>query len=208
MITLYDYYRSTASYRVRIVMALKSIPHALCGVHLVKEGGQQHSPTFRQKNPQGRVPCLDDNGFVISQSLAIIDYLEKKYPNPPLYTMDDCYDAHINAIAQIVTCDVHPLNNLSVLQYLEKEVGCSKSQKMQWYHHWVHEGFSAIEAMLEPGGNYCIANQLTLADVCLVPQVYNANRFDVDMAPYPKIRRINRHCLSLPVFDAAKPVAV
>ncbi len=205
MMTLYDYCRSTASYRVRIVLQLKGIPYTKKEVHLVNGGGEQHMSAYHAINPQQRVPSLDDNGFVVTQSLAIIDYLEKKYPEPCLYTRDLHMDAKVNSIAQIVACDIHPLNNLSVLQYLKGEQYCDDYQKTAWYHHWVHQGFSAIEAMLDQGSDYCVGNQLTLADVCLVPQVYNANRFGVDMSAYPRISAINDYCLSLEVFSLVSP---
>lgn len=203
--TLYDYFRSSASYRVRIGLNLKQLAFEVRSVHLIKDGGEQHSPSYQKLNPQKRVPTLVDEGCVITQSMSILAYLEKKYPSPSLYTSDVQLDAKIDTIANIIACDVHPLNNLSVLQYLTNTLQASDNDKTQWYHHWIHEGFSAIETMLQPGSNYCVAGQVTLADICLIPQVYNAHRFDVDMSTYPTISRINAHCLTLPAFAESTP---
>lgn len=205
MIKLYDYFRSTASYRVRIALHLKGIAYEAVEVHLVDAGGQQHSDGYVAINPQRRVPCLVDGDVVISQSLAIIDYLEDKYPEVSVYCSAVEVNARIRMIAQTIACDIHPLNNLSVLQYLKDTLECSDQQKLDWYHHWLALGFTAIEAWIDSKHDFCVGDCPSLADICLVPQVYNANRFDFDMAPYPNIRRVNQHCLAHKAFKQSAP---
>lgn len=203
---LYDYFRSSASYRVRIALNLKGIEAELLPVDL-KEGAQK-SADYAAINPQQRVPTLElDDGTRLYQSLAIIDYLEETYPTPALLPENTIERAHCRALAQLIVQDIHPLNNLSVLQYLVGTVGVDENTKLAWYHHWIHTGFRAFEARLEELGSniFCIGNRLTLADICLIPQVYNANRFDVDLTAYPRIRAINAHCLSLESFAKAAP---
>lgn len=207
---LYTYFRSTAAYRVRIALNLKKVEADQKVVNLVKDGGQQHAPSYRRLNPQGRVPTLVDGGMPIMQSQAIIEYLEELHPNPPLLPEDLKDRAWIRSIVDLVACDIHPLNNLSVLQYLQKEMGADEEAKMKWYRHWIAEGFSALEEMLANDarvGSYCYGNKVTMADIFIVAQVYNANRFECDMSSYPVISEINENCLKLDAFKQAAPEA-
>ncbi len=205
---LYTYFRSTAAYRVRIALNLKGLQADYRYVHLMKDGGQQRQPAYRTVNPQGLVPALEDNGQVLTQSLAILEYLEETHPQPPLLPKDALGRARVRALAQIVVSDIHPLNNLRVLKYLEKELAADESARKQWYYHWVAEGFTAIEELLSGNpatGTFCHGGQPTLADICLVPQVFNAKRFSVDLSPYPTIQRIDSRCLTLKAFSDAAP---
>lgn len=207
-LTLHDYWRSSAGYRVRIALHLKGLRHQRMPVHLVRDGGQQHGAAFREINPQQLVPALVDGQRVIRQSLAIIEYLDEIHPDPPLLPTTPRDRAHVRGLAQLVACDVHPINNLRVMQYLERELGVGAEARDAWTRHWIQEGFAAFEAILAGDaatGAFCHGDTPTLADLCLVPQVYNANRFGLDLAPYPTIRAINERCLALPAFDAARP---
>lgn len=203
---LYDYFRSTAAYRVRIALNYKKLRYDLEEIHLVNDGGEQHQVPYRDINPQGRVPTLLDGDDVLTQSLAIIEYLEEVHPQPALLPTDAMLRAKIRAFANAIACDIHPLNNLSVLQYLKNTLNVSDEQKNAWYAHWIEIGFAALEkGLVNSAGKYCFGNQLTLADLCLIPQVYNANRFAVPLDNYPTILRINENCLAMPAFDQAKP---
>ena len=203
---LYTYFRSSAAYRVRIALNLKGLGREDAYIHL-REGAQR-SADYLKLNPQGLLPTLVDGEVVAGQSLAILDYLEETYPEPPLLPGDAAGRARVRQLALIVGCDIHPLNNLKVLQYLGRELGLEEAERNRWYHHWVNEGFTAIEALLRESaatGEFCHGDTPGLADVCLVPQVYNANRFEVDLAAYPTILRINQACLSLDPFAQAAP---
>ncbi|MFZ9034759.1 MAG: maleylacetoacetate isomerase [Francisellaceae bacterium] len=203
---LYDYFRSSASYRVRIALALKNIDYEKKEIHLVKDNGQQFSEAYVAKNIFSRVPSLEVDGVVITQSLAIIDYLEKMHPKPSLYTGDAKTDAEILAFAQLIACDIHPLNNISVLNYLKNEFEISDEGRQRWYVHWLENGFKALESMLKKSaGAYCFGDQITLADVCLIPQVYNAKRFNVPLDNYPTIVKINEQALKHKAFYQASP---
>jgi maleylacetoacetate isomerase len=208
-LTLHDYWRSSACYRVRIALNLKGLAYEQKPVHLARDGGEQHSAAYRGLNPQESVPVLADGDRVIRQSLAIIEYLDETYVDPPALLPATARDrANVRALALLVACDIHPLNNLRVMQFLERDYGVAQCAREQWSRHWMEEGFRAFESILAQDaatGAYCHGDTPTLADACLVPQVYNANRFGVDMAPYPTIARINAQCLSLPAFDAARP---
>ncbi len=202
---LFTYFRSTASYRVRLVMAYKGISSTPHYVNL-RTNEQHHD--YKQINPYGLVPALTTKQGIIFQSLSIIEYLETFHPTPPLWLNDPFQQAQAMAIAQSICCDVHPLNNLRVLQYLTTTLNITEEQKNAWYHHWVHEGFKPLEKQLEENsGKFCIQNHLSIADMCLIPQVYNANRFGVDMSPYPNIQRINETVLELEWTKAATPEA-
>ena len=208
MIKLYDYFRSTASYRVRIALNWKELPHELIEVHLVKEGGQQKKPDYLSQNPQGLVPALIDGDMTLTQSLAILEYLEEQYPTSSLLPENSTDKALVRSIAQIIACDIHPLNNLRVLKYLAETLEQTDETKTTWYHHWIQQGFDAIEALLakhQSNPNFCIGEQVSIADVCLIPQIYNANRFECDLSAYPRIMNINNYCLTLPAFDKASP---
>ena len=202
---LYTYFRSSAAYRVRIALNLKGLPYDMAAIHLTKDGGQQRKPDFVAVNPQMRVPALElSSGDVIPQSLAIIEYLDEIHPDPALLPADALARAHVRAISQIVACDIHPLNNLIVLQYLKRVMKHEQAEIDAWYHHWVIEGFKAIEAMISPGPYACGA-QVSLADVCLVAQVFNARRLKVPLDAFPKIVAADAACLKLAAFDKARP---
>lgn len=202
---LYTYFRSSAAYRVRIALNLKGLPYEMAAVHLTKEGGQQHRPEFHKVNPQERVPALAlSTGEVLTQSLAIIEYLDDIHPEPALLPADALERAKVRALAQIVACDIHPLNNLIALQYLKRVLKHEQAEIDAWYHHWVIEGFKAIEAMMTPGP-YACGSHVTLADVCLIPQVFNARRLKVPLEAFPKIVAVEAACLKLPAFDKARP---
>jgi maleylacetoacetate isomerase len=202
---LYTYFRSSAAYRVRIALNLKGLPYHAVPVHLTKDGGQQRRPDFVALNPQMRVPALVlDSGDVLTQSLAIIDYLDEAHPKPPLLPPDPLARAKVRAIAQMVACDIHPLNNLVALQYLKRSLKQEQPEIDAWYHHWVTEGFKAIEAMISPGP-YAFGAQVTLADLCLVPQVFNARRLKVPLDAFTKIVAADAACLKLAAFDKARP---
>jgi maleylpyruvate isomerase len=201
---LYDYWRSSAAYRVRIALNFKQLAYEQVAVDL--RAGAQRAPEFLALNPQGLVPVLDDDGAVLSQSLPILNYLEERYPERSLLPKDLPGRALSRGIAVAIACEIHPLNNLRVLQYLEHELGLAKDVRRRWYHHWIAEGLGPIEAMLARGaGEFCVADAPSLADVCLVPQVYNARRYDCDLAPYPTIRRIDERCRALEPFARAAP---
>jgi maleylacetoacetate isomerase len=202
---LYTYFRSSAAYRVRIALNLKGLPYEMKSIHLTKDGGQQRKPDFAAINPLLRVPALAlSSGDVLTQSLAIIEYLDEIQPEPPLLPADALARARVRAIAQIVACDIHPLNNLVALQYLKNQLKHEQSDVDAWYHFWVTQGFRAIEATINPGPYACGAN-VTLADICLVPQVFNARRFKVPLDAFPKIASVEAACQKLPAFDKARP---
>lgn len=205
---LYTYFRSSAAYRVRIALNLKGLKADYRYVHLVKDGGQQHQPEYLAVNPQGLVPTLVDKGHVLTQSLAIIEYLDETHPQPPLLPKDALGRARVRALAQVVACDIHPVNNQRILKYLEKEFRADEAARNAWYRHWIVEGFNALDKMLDGSpatGRFCHGDQPTLADVCLVPQVFNARRFRIDLGSFPAIERINDACLALQAFADAVP---
>ena len=201
---LYGYWRSSAAYRVRIALNLKGVAYESVPVDL--RVGAQRAPEFLALNPQGIVPCLQDGATTLTQSLAIIEYLEETRPEPPLLPADPVARARVRAIALAVACEMHPLNNLKVLQYLEREMGVDEEGRRRWYHHWIAEGFGPLEQVLAgTAGAFAFGDRPTLADVFLVPQVANAHRYRCDMAPDPTLRRVNERCLELPAFAAAAP---
>ncbi len=205
---LHGYFRSSAAYRVRIAMNLKGLEAERRSVHLRRD--EQRAPGFLAVNPQGLVPVLVlDDGTALTQSLAIIEYLEEKHPSPPLLPQGAEDRAFVRAIALAIACDIHPLNNTRVLKYLERVWGIDEPKRNEWYRHWIDEGFAAIEPQLasRAGGRFSLGDTPTLADVCLVPQVANAGRLKIPMDPYPRIRAINEACLALPAFDRAQPAA-
>lgn len=203
---LYSYWRSTAAYRVRIALNIKQLDCEIVSVHLVKDGGEQLKKEYKRLNPQGLVPSfVTDDGDVLTQSLAIIEYLDKAYPEHPLYPKNPIDKAQVKAMALSIACDIHPLNNLRVLKYLKGQEW-QQEQVDQWYAHWIHEGFSAIEKQLEKSaGQFCFADDVSVADIFLVAQVYNANRFNVDLSDYPLLVKINENCLQLQSFIDAMP---
>ena len=202
---LYSYFRSSAAYRLRIALNLKGLAYETVPVHLVKEGGHNRRPEFRAINPQMRVPALVvPTGDVLIQSLAIIEYLDETHPKPPLLPKDPIARAQARALAEIVACDIHPLNNIGSLRYLKRELHQEQAAIDAWYHHWVLTGFEALEALVRPGP-YACGGAVTVADLCLVPQVYNARRLNVPLDKFPKIVAIDTACLALPAFDRARP---
>ena len=205
---LYSYWRSSAAYRVRIGLHLKGLSFETTPVHLVRDGGEQHSPEFHSANPQELVPVLEHGQRVLRQSLAILEYLDEVWPQPALLPATARERQRVRALAQLVACDIHPLNNLRVLQYFEREWGVPQPERDNWVRHWMVAGFDAFEAMVaeHPStGTFCDGNAPSLADCCLVPQLYNARRFGVDLAPYPTMLRIERSCMELQAFQAAQP---
>jgi maleylpyruvate isomerase len=204
-VKLYSYFRSSAAYRVRIAFNLKGISYETIPIHLVKEGGRNKSPEYRAINPQMRVPALElPTGEILTQSLAIIDYLDTLHPTPPLLPSDPLARARVEAFAQTIACDIHPLNNIGPLRYLKQQLGQEQPTIDTWYHHWVLEGFEALEQMIRPGP-YAFGAEVTLADICLVPQVYNARRLKVPLDRFPKIVAVDAACMKLAAFDKARP---
>jgi maleylpyruvate isomerase len=204
-VKLYSYFRSSAAYRVRIALNLKGIAYETTSVHLVKDGGHNKRPEFRAINPQMRVPVLVmPGGEHLLQSLAIIEYLDETQPEPPLLPKDPIGRAKVRALADLIACDIHPLNNTSPLRYLKHVMGQEQSAIDAWYHHWVITGFEALEALLGPGP-YAYGKAVTIADICLVPQVSNARRLKVPLDKFPKIVAVDAACMALPAFDRARP---
>jgi maleylpyruvate isomerase len=205
---LYGYFRSSAAFRVRIALNLKGLAYEPAPVHLLKGGGEQFTEAFAALNPQRLVPVLEDEGALVRQSLAIVEYIDETHPEPPLLPADPAGRARVRALALAVACDIHPLNNLRVLRYLKNTLGVDEDAKNAWYRHWIMEGFGALEALLAASaetGRFCHGDTPGLADVFLVPQVFNAERFDCDLSAFPVIRRINAACLELAAFQAALP---
>lgn len=208
MITLYDYHRSSACYRVRIALQLKGLTYDKKTIHLINDGGEQHHATYHEINPQELVPSLAIDGQRIHQSLAIIDYLEERFPMPPLLPSTLLEKTQVRALALLIACDIHPLNNLRVLNRLKSQFQANKEQVMDWYHHWLTLGFSALEEKLQTMQRtkpVCYGDSPGLADLCLIPQVYNAERFHFNLDKYPLIQEINHYCLSIPAFQEAAP---
>lgn len=207
---LHTYFRSSAAYRVRIALALKGLDYEAVPVHLVRGGGEHRQPAYLGLNPAGLVPALEDQGQVLTQSLAIIEYLEEIRPQPALLPAAPLDRARVRAIAQAIACDIHPVNNLRVLQYLTRAFGASEEQKNAWYRHWIGVGMQAVEAMLAGdarSGDFCHGDTPGLADCCLVPQVFNARRFGCDLSALPKVLRIADNCAALEAFRRAAPEA-
>ncbi|QNP41443.1 maleylacetoacetate isomerase [Lysobacter solisilvae (ex Woo and Kim 2020)] len=205
---LYSYWRSSAAYRVRIGLNLKGLPYEIVPIHLLRDGGQQRTEEYRRINPQGLVPVLQHGSRQLRQSLAILEYLDETWPARPLLPTTARSRQRARALALAIACDVHPLNNLRVLQYFEHEWNVPQPERDAWVQHWINEGFAAIESMLNDHlstGQYCEGETPTIADCCLIPQVYNARRFGIDVARFPTIARIEQACLQLPAFDLARP---
>jgi len=205
---LHNFFRSSASWRVRIALNLKGLNYEYVSVHLRRNGGEQFSPLFRSLNPHALVPVLDDSGERLTQSLAIIEYLDEVHPDPPLLPKGVTDRARVRALALDIACDLHPLNNLRVLNYLTKTLGASDAAKGAWYQHWVALGLEALEAQLASSrhtGQFCHGNAPTLADCCLVPQLYQARRFECDLSGYPRLLAIEQNCSVIPAFQAAAP---
>lgn len=201
----YTFANSSAAYRTRIALGLKGLKPEERYIHLLRDGGQQHSPDYAALNPQEVVPTLVTEGHVLGQSLAIIEFLDETYPDPPLLPADRFLKARARQIALAVACDIHPLNNLKVRQYLTKEMDASEEAIAAWYKHWVTEGFDAIEPLMDKDGPYACGSAITIADIALVPQVFNARRFQITLDGYPRIVRADKAARELPAFAAAAP---
>ena len=205
---LYSYWRSSAAYRVRIGLNLKGLRHDILPVHLLRDGGEQHSEAFAAANPQKLIPVLQHGERMLRQSLSILEYIDEIWPSPPLLPAVARDRQRARALAQLIACDVHPLNNLRVMRYLDDTWGVPQPERDEWTRHWMVEGLRAFEEILSnhpSTGTFCEGELPTIADCCLIPQLYNAHRFGVDLQPYPTIRRIEAACLALPAFDAARP---
>ena len=207
---LFGYFRSSASYRVRIALNLKGIDYEHASVHLLRNGGEQFSEEYKQLNPESLVPALVDGADMpaMSQSLAMLEYLEEAYPEKPLLPTNLHDRAYVRALGLAIACDIHPVNNLRILKYLSATLGVSDEQKNAWYQHWCAVGFAGLEQRLahDPRrGLFCFGDQPGYADCVLVPQIFNAQRFNVDMSPYPTLMAINERCMALPEFIAASP---
>lgn len=205
-ITLYSYWRSSASYRVRMALNLKGLEYRIEPVHLVQDGGAQFSAAYTDLNPQQLVPTLVHGDLVLSQSMAMLEYLEEIAPAPSLLPTEATDRARVRAIAQTIACDIHPLNNLRVLKYLVTQLGAEDDAKMAWYRHWTETGLAAVERLLEQtAGDYCLGNEISIADCCLLPQVYNAERFSCDLSQMPTVQRICEALLSHEAIRRATP---
>ena len=205
---LHTYWRSSAAYRVRIALALKGLEYESVPRHLLRDGGEQRRPEYLALNPQGFVPALEHDGVVVTQSLAICEYLDECFPTPPLLPAGARERAAVRAMALAVACDIHPLNNLRVLQHLRTEYGQDDEGLGRWARHWISRGFDALEQLVarhSGDDRHCFGKAVTLADVCLVPQVTNARRVQLDLAPWPRLMAVTSHLESLPAFAAARP---
>lgn len=203
---LYTYWRSSAAYRVRIALGLKGLDYETLSTDLV--AGAHKTTTYRETNPQGLVPALVHDGRTIAQSLAIIEYLDEVFPEPALLPADPLQRATVRAMAQAVACDIHPLNNLRVMNYLKAEMAQSEDAVNAWYGHWIHQGFAGLERLVaahSAAGEYCFGDRPSLADACLVPQIFNAQRFNIDISAFPRLLAINGHLTRLPAFITAAP---
>ncbi|MEE4304391.1 MAG: maleylacetoacetate isomerase [Wenzhouxiangella sp.] len=204
---LYSYWRSSASYRVRMALNLKGLDHEIRPVHLVRDGGEQFADDYTALNPQQLVPTLVDGETVITQSMAMLEYLEERLPEPALLPGDSTGRARVRAIAQAIACEIHPLNNLRVLKYLTGTAGLDENAKLAWYRHWTETGLAAVERMLDhpDTGRFCHGDEPSLADCCLLPQVYNAERFECNIAQLGRIRRICEALGKIPAVVDAMP---
>jgi len=204
---LYTYFRSSAAYRVRIALNLKGVTHEAVPVDL--RPGAHRQPDYLARNPQGLIPALEDGGAVIAQSLAIIEYLDETHPHPPLLPRAPLDRARVRSLALAVACDIHPLNNLRVLNYLRSPLGHEQAAVDAWYRHWIAEGFRALEeeAKRSGDGRHMFGGEVTIADICLLPQMFNARRFKCDVEPFPTLRAISGHLETVPAFARAAPDA-
>ena len=205
---LYTYWRSSSAYRVRIALNLKDVEYETVPVHLVRDGGQQKSAEYLEINPQGLVPALVDGDIVLRQSLAIIEYLDEKYPQPPLLPDSARARARVRSLAYLIADEIQPLNNLGVRQYLKHQAGLDQRQLDDWFRHWLTKGFAALEQLLSASaqsGQFCHGDTPGLADCCLIPQLYNARRFDFDLSAYPTLTRIEKNCSRSVAFQKAEP---
>ena len=205
---LYTFFRSSASYRVRIALNLKGLSYEQAPIHLRRGGGEQLTAAYQAINPQSLVPTLEVDGRFLTQSLAIIEYLEEKYPNPPLLPKDAADRALVRSMAMVIACEVHPIQNLRVLNYVKQQYHQSDEQVNRWAQHWIDLGLSALEQMIgaqSKRGRFCFGDEPTLADVCLIPQLGNARRYGSDLSRYPNITAVEKACMALPAFANAAP---
>lgn len=202
---LYTWFRSSAAFRVRIALNLKGMRYDMQAIALPRAA--HHKPEYAALNPQALVPTLEEGDQLLTQSLAIMEYLEEKQPSPPLLPKDLIGRARVRSIALLVACEIHPLNNLRTLQYLRKSLGQSEEASKVWYQHWIADGFGKLEAELSRGATrkYCHGDTPTMADCCLVPQVFNAQRYKCDTNPYPTVMRVFAECMKVDAFDRAQP---
>ena len=211
MLKLHSYFRSSAAYRVRIALNLKGLPYEILPVHLLRDGGEQRQAAYSRINPAQLVPALVDGDSVLTQSLAILEYLEEAHPSTPSLLPGDAMGrARVRALALTIACEIHPINNLRVLQYLKHSLSVPDSDRDNWSRHWLSAGFDVLEQLLSENpatGRFCHGDSITIADCCLVPQVFNARRINLPLDPYPTIRRIEAACLSLEAFQKAAPGA-
>lgn len=207
---LYSYFRSSAAFRVRIALNVKGVPYEVVPIHLLRGGGEQFSEAYARTNPLSLIPALENEGGVLTQSLAIIEYLEERYPEPPLLPADPCSRAYARSLALSIACDIHPLNNLRVLRYLVRDLGVSEDHKNAWYRHWVELGLGQLERVVVANGRsgrYALGDRVTVADVTIVPQIFNARRFGCDLANAPTLAGIADRCMELDPFARAQPSA-
>ncbi len=207
---LYSYWRSSAAWRVRIALSWKGIPHGTVPVHLLRGGGEQHADSYHEVNPQERVPALEDEGRVLAQSLAILEYLEETHPEPPLQPVDFAGRAIVRQMALLVACEIHPLQNIRVLQYLRGPLGQGDGPVAEWVRHWVGQGFAALEELARrhgDGAGHLYGGEVTMADACLVPMMYHARRYHLDLKPYPALVAIDAQLMTLPAFFTTRPEA-
>lgn len=205
---LYTFFRSSASYRVRIALNLKGLSYEQAPIHLRRGGGEQFTAAYKAVNPQALVPTLEDGGRVLTQSLAIVEYLDEKYPQPPLLPSDPADRALVRSMALVIACEVHPIQNLRVLNHVKKEYNQTDDQVNRWAQHWIDLGLSALEQLIvaQPKrGKFCFGDTPTLADICLVPQLGNARRYGCDLTRYPTLQQIEKTCMALPAFSNAAP---
>ena len=205
-IQLYSYFRSSASYRVRIALNFKSLPYTYTPVHLINAGGEQHQESFRKLNPMGEVPCLVHKGRAISQSMAIIQYIDSLVESPPLLPSDPYKKSKVIEICEVINSGIHPLQNLKVLQKLERQHNLNEEERSKWAAYWIVRGFESLEHLLVPlHGTYSFGDTISMADLFVCPQVYNARRYNVDMSIFPTIESIEKNCLTLEAFRNAYP---
>jgi maleylacetoacetate isomerase/maleylpyruvate isomerase len=203
-VKLYTYFRSSAAFRVRIALNLKDLRYEPLFVHLAK--GEHRKPDYAKINPQGLLPTLElDDGTRLNQSLAIIEYLEEKHPRPALLPSDAVGKARVRGLSELIACEIHPLNNLRVLQHLKRSLGQGEEQVNAWYRHWIADGLAKLEAELDPKAKFAYGDAPTMADCCLVPQIVNAKRYNCELASYPTTMRVYEHCMRLEAFDRAQP---
>jgi maleylacetoacetate isomerase/maleylpyruvate isomerase len=205
---LYSYFRSSAAYRARIALNVKGLQYEYVAKHLMRDGGEHKRADYLAINPQGFIPALEHDGALITQSIAIIEYLDEVFPTPPLLPARAVERAVVRAMSLLVACDIHPLNNLRVLNYLKAPLGQESEATSEWYKHWIAEGFAALEQLIakhSSSGRYAFGDTVTMADVLLVPQVANSRRFQMDLAPYPVLKKVTAHLETLPGFSAARP---